>query len=605
MASRPAGKSAPIAYCHGVSTPAWRERARDLRDWLGIPGLVLLVALLFDVLVVVANLTAGSVRAELFPLLGIFAFVACGFAAPRRPIPAALLGAAVLAGSGYLLFELDIGVFSVFIAGISTSQTVAGVLLVYYCAARVAPLRATIAIVALVGAGLVALLGETERASSGGRSDLVSSLLFGALALIAPLIAVWQYRSADAPANSGKVGALIGRQWPLIGMLSFVYFAELSSSVDELSPWNASILLLSGLACVAAVLATVQPVRSGYALAAIIPASSVLQVGLGVEQSGMTTHGVRLAQIVAGLVVVTYLVRGATPLVAIRQITLMSAGVAAAVLFAMASRGLPAAPDFLPQIILQAMFALGGAVAVGLYFRARDSERNKSVVAAVRDAQHAERMALARELHDVVAHQVTGIVVQAQAAKHVADSRPEAAAQALDRIEESGLAALTAMRRLVGSMRGEASGAGSASADTAMEEASTDFAGDLRDLVEQWQRDSGTRVELTAELGLPVPPEVSRSALRLVQESLTNTGKHAAGVTAVRILASCSDSELHLRVHDDGRATKDAPVGGSGGYGIVGMAERVELLGGLFTAGPATGGGWQVEAWLPRTEGQR
>jgi signal transduction histidine kinase len=103
------------------------------------------------------------------------------------------------------------------------------------------------------------------------------------------------------------------------------------------------------------------------------------------------------------------------------------------------------------------------------------------------------------------------------------------------------------------------------------------------------------------ELSLPdrVPYEVGRSVLRLVQESLTNVSKHAVDAGTVRVGVSSDRSELHVWVHDDGTARRGAPVGGSGGYGLVGMRERVELLGGLFSAGPATGGGWLVEVAIP------
>ncbi|NUS63681.1 MAG: histidine kinase, partial [Saccharothrix sp.] len=231
---------------------------------------------------------------------------------------------------------------------------------------------------------------------------------------------------------------------------------------------------------------------------------------------------------------------------------------------------------------------VGGAVLLalslgtGLYFRARDRERSTAVRAEVAAAQHAERMALARELHDVIAHYVTGMVVHAQAAQAV----PAAAQEALPIIVRSGNEALTEMRRLVGTLRGT-----EADAPTA----SSDLADDVRGVVER----SGQPVQLHVELPVSVPPSLGRSVLRLVQESLTNARKHAEGVSSVDVSVSVSDGVVHVLVADDGRARKAAPVGGSGGYGLVGMRERVELLGGRFSAGARAGGGWEVRAALP------
>jgi signal transduction histidine kinase len=232
------------------------------------------------------------------------------------------------------------------------------------------------------------------------------------------------------------------------------------------------------------------------------------------------------------------------------------------------------------------------AIATGLYFRSRDRERSQTISVAVTGAQQSERMALARELHDVVAHHVTGIVVQAQAARMVSERDPQIAVRALEKIETSGVEALKAMRFLVASMRG----ARPAGISEATEQATTDLAADLHTLVEHF---SGPPVELNLQFEGTMPQEVGRSVLRLVQESLTNVGKHALGAKSVQIQVAASNDELHVRVSDDGVARRADPVGGSGGYGLVGMRERVELLGGRFAAGPAQPVGWRVDAWLP------
>jgi signal transduction histidine kinase len=237
-------------------------------------------------------------------------------------------------------------------------------------------------------------------------------------------------------------------------------------------------------------------------------------------------------------------------------------------------------PD-LQSYVVGALVMLVLSVGTGLYFRARDAERASQLAVSVAAAQNSERMALARELHDVVAHYVTAIVVHAQAGQINRD----AAEQVLPTIEASGYEALTAMRRLVGTLRdGESSGPA----------ASSSLVDDVRSLAAE----SGLPVRLSFDLQDAVPQELARSVLRLVQESLTNTQKHASAVSSVDVALSSSEGVLRLGVEDDGVAS-GVPVGGSGGYGIVGMRERVELLGGRFSAGRREPTGWKVRAELP------
>lgn len=223
------------------------------------------------------------------------------------------------------------------------------------------------------------------------------------------------------------------------------------------------------------------------------------------------------------------------------------------------------------------------AVGTGLYFRARDTESGRLIAAAVTDAQKEERIALARELHDVVAHHVTGMLVQAQAALEVSDDDPHAAHRLLPGIVRSGTEALGAMRRLVGTLRqGE------------NEAATTDLAADVIAAVER-TRELGFETRLRIDLPDVVPPELGRSVLRLVQESLTNVHKHAVSPTMIDVEISRTPAgALRVIVADDGQLHEL----NQGGYGLVGMRERVDLLGGLFSAGPRENG-WQVLAELP------
>ena len=180
---------------------------------------------------------------------------------------------------------------------------------------------------------------------------------------------------------------------------------------------------------------------------------------------------------------------------------------------------------------------------------------------------------------------MTGIVVQAQAAQEVFTKQPDKAVEALGQIETAGVEALGSMRRLVGSLRGASEGplAPAATID------------DLRSLAAR-----STAVGLPVRLHLDgleeLPTEVAPSIHRVVGEAITNAQRHATGATGVDVRISAHDDELTVTVDDDGNAIR-APRGT--GYGLTGMAERTEALGGTFEAGPIDGGGWRIEARLP------
>ncbi len=223
------------------------------------------------------------------------------------------------------------------------------------------------------------------------------------------------------------------------------------------------------------------------------------------------------------------------------------------------------------------------AAGVGLYLRWVDHERRRDLDLVRQN----ERLAIARELHDVVAHHVTGIVVQAQAAQAVWSEQPEVAPDALARIEAAGAEALGSMRRLVSSLR----------ADEAGPLAPTATLDDLRALA-----DRSTAMGLPVHLHLDgvddLPPSVAPSIHRVVGEAITNAQRHAAGATAVEVRLQPWATSSRSRSIDDGDATR-APRPGAPGYGLAGMAERTEALGGRFEAGPAAGGGWRIRARLP------
>ncbi|GAA0225253.1 hypothetical protein GCM10009539_08110 [Cryptosporangium japonicum] len=216
------------------------------------------------------------------------------------------------------------------------------------------------------------------------------------------------------------------------------------------------------------------------------------------------------------------------------------------------------------------------AVGVGLGLRALDVRRR-----AAREAvRRQERLELARELHDVVAHHVTGIVVQAQAAQ-LRSAPPASVRGALAGIEASGTDALAAMRRLVGVLRTP----GDAGQAAAPEE--------LDDLLDRWRGPRLRRDVATGEW----PAEVRGTVYRVVQEALTNVSRHAPDAGSVSVSVAADGPRLVVDVTDDAPAVSSRPA--REGYGLVGMRERVESLGGVLRAGPRDAGGWSVRATIP------
>ncbi|MFE4449893.1 histidine kinase [Streptomyces sp. NPDC056796] len=235
--------------------------------------------------------------------------------------------------------------------------------------------------------------------------------------------------------------------------------------------------------------------------------------------------------------------------------------------------------------IMALVFALAAVTALGagLGMRLLLADRRRQA-AALRLEQRTE---FARDLHDFVAHHVTGIVVQAQGAHAVADRRPELVPPALRRIEQAGSEALTSMRHMVGMLR-----------DADGQVALTPLAGigEVRSLVEEFSAVGGAGARLDLEGGFDdLPVEVTTTAHRVVMEALTNVRKHAQGCTEVRVRVERSGDRVTVRVTDDGRPGH----GSRSGYGLKGLAERVGLIGGSVRAGPVTAGGWGVEAVLP------
>jgi signal transduction histidine kinase len=227
--------------------------------------------------------------------------------------------------------------------------------------------------------------------------------------------------------------------------------------------------------------------------------------------------------------------------------------------------------------VLLAAGALGVAVRYRAGARLRELDRVRLL----------ERERLARELHDTVAHHVSAMAIRAQAGLATSEFRPDAATDALRVIETEASRALTEMRSMVRVLRRNrpadlAPGPGLA---------------DLERLGEGTQPGPPVDVEIEgATEGLP--PSVAAALYRLAQESVTNARRHARHATRIEVRVSVGADRVRLRVSDDGEAGHARPAG-SPGYGLTGMAERADLLGGTLRAGPGPGRGWTVTAVLP------
>ncbi|NUW31894.1 ATP-binding protein [Nonomuraea sp. SMC257] len=246
------------------------------------------------------------------------------------------------------------------------------------------------------------------------------------------------------------------------------------------------------------------------------------------------------------------------------------------------------------------LYGLAWLAATGLGLGARLLHARRR--AATERVRRDERLRLARELHDVVAHHVTSVVLQTQAARLVARRSPDRVDACLAGIEAAGSDALAGARRVVGLLRD----------DTPSPEpaAHTPAADRLGELV---RRFTGPPVRLHLPEGEPGwPPEVAATVHRIVQESLTNVSRHAPRARAVSVTVTEDHDTITVEVTDDappaparrlrlggaGAGAGGGPRGG--GYGLIGMRERLDALGGTLTAGPRPGNaGWAVRATLP------
>ncbi|MFI9041761.1 sensor histidine kinase [Streptomyces sp. NPDC053726] len=254
---------------------------------------------------------------------------------------------------------------------------------------------------------------------------------------------------------------------------------------------------------------------------------------------------------------------------------------------------LVAGESFLESIGIATFWLLpvAAVVAAGAYPR-RQQLRRRSAVAEARSAQ---RLQLSRDLHDFVAHDISGIVVQAQAARFVAATDPSHAVLALERIEKAGLSALAAMDRTVQMLHGPEAPATEPLPDVSQ----------LPSLIENFTSAGAT------EAHLDIPPratealsrEAGAAAYRIVVEALTNIRRHAPDAPRATVALTPTATTVEIRV-TNGRGARPAPARrrvSRGGLGLPALTEHAQALGGTLSAGPHGNGGWQLTAVLPAT----
>lgn len=362
-------------------------------------------------------------------------------------------------------------------------------------------------------------------------------------------------RAADTPER-------VWRDWVLVGAL--MVMALLEGALREDVTWRPFVTI------VAVGLAPVLLWRRTHPLVCVVVGFGTgMALGLASLLGGVP--GVGLDTMIYVLVLVYALVRWGSG----REIVIGLAVVAVAAVFSIAT-------DYTGPAELFGGFAvLAAAAAGGAAFR----YRAESLRRAVDQVRSQERVGLARELHDTVAHHVSAIAVQAQAGRTMAGKRPEAALEALSVIEGEASRTLAEMRAMVRVLRD------GAPAEYAPQPG-------VADLVSLARRDPVpvVDVELAGDLaGLRL--QVDAAVYRLAQEALTNALRHARNASRVEIRVVEGGGRLRLRVTDDGQIDPVRPA--THGFGLLGMTERVQLLGGTLRAGPAPGGGWAVDAELP------
>jgi signal transduction histidine kinase len=403
---------------------------------------------------------------------------------------------------------------------------------------------------------------------------------------------------AAAPRAPALVGALLGL---LAVFESLARFTGRSTSVRLVSPGVSAPLAAPGVSapltssganvrlllvlCLLALVTTLPLALLRSAAAAIVvSAASVLSL--------VVFHFLTVAGLSAQLIVLYRFGRSGAQ----RNGTqLLATGLAMPFLVLALAGGSPTGSEAGVLTVLLAALAPAAAW-VGIARRARSetlaqsAARQADAGTLLEHTARGERARIARELHDIVAHHISMVAVQAETARLATPGMPAAGAQRLSAIGDTARAALTEMRRLLGVLREHAQ------ADAAERRPQPGLK-QLNDLLDEAREASGAGTRLILR-GPPVTPDpgVELAAYRIIQEALTNARRHAPGA-AVDVELHYTDDTLRLHIRDNGPGPP--PVAAAGGHGLAGMRERAAAVGGQLRTGPAAGGGFLVEATLP------
>jgi signal transduction histidine kinase len=379
-------------------------------------------------------------------------------------------------------------------------------------------------------------------------------------------------RIASAPLAPALAGALLA----LLAVAEALARAA-NSGASHLGP--------SPLALVLAAVASTLPLGLLWAR----PAAAALVIGAACVLSLAAFHTLTVAGLVAQLVILYRLGRtGPAGLAAVLAMPYL--------VLALAEPGSGEAR--IVTVLLASLAPLAAWAGIALRARseavAHSAARQVIAGSLLEHTARGERARIARELHDVVAHHISMIAVQAESARLTTPGMPAAGAQRLSSIGDTARAALTEMRRLLGVLRDDASAeAGDRQPQPGLRQ--------LNELLDAARDASGAGTRLIVRGWLAsLDPGVELAAYRIVQEALTNTRRHAPGA-AVDVELSYAGEALHVRIRDNGPGPPAVPP--DGGHGLAGMRERAAAVGGELRTGPAPGGGFLVEARLPAKAG--
>ncbi|WP_437689738.1 sensor histidine kinase [Sorangium sp. So ce176] len=370
---------------------------------------------------------------------------------------------------------------------------------------------------------------------------------------------VWSEPRAPHPPRRVRMDWGLLAAFAVVGLLEATFRSDL--------PWRAASLVV-GVGLLPTLLwRRTRPLRMVVIAFGLVTAMKLAALAAGSEPPGLHT--------MAYLLLLPYaLFRWGTG----REATLGLSIVAAAASFDLISTGAGIGDVIGGSAVLSSTMALGAAV------RYRDRVRLRELD----EAKLAERERLARDLHDTVAHHVSAIAIRAQAGLAAAPTRPEAPVDALRVIADEASRALGEMRTMVRLLR----------RDEPAELAPGPRFSDIERLASPSATGPSVDVKLTGDLD-SLPSSVAAAIFRIAQESITNARRHARQATRVEVDVTADDASVRLRVTDDGHAVQARPSA-SRGYGLIGMIERAELLGGTCHAGPGPQRGWTVMAVLPR-----